>query len=175
MRNRFAIDDFIDDLLGELGDTDYASSAGYPPPAPMAISALNYQVRRWNSIMDKLVQWGVSRNTLRNEQAQIVRDIAGRETQRNNQPDIQAVHPNSRKRINIEVDTNEQNLRNALNVIISNDPNAHVVGIRINGGTGRHLGKYVYTPPAQYVAPRRFQLPSSTFSAAVFSRADLSL
>ncbi len=173
MQNRFAIDDFIDDIFDELSDADYASSAGYPPPAPRAISALNYQVRRWNSIMDKLVQWGISKNTLRNEQTQVVRDTFGRETQRNNQPDIQAVHPNSGKRINIEVDTDRRRLENALNVIISNDPNAHVVGILIDGGNGRHLGKYVYKPPTQYTAPRRFQLPSSAFSAAVFGLADL--
>ncbi|PZV09123.1 MAG: hypothetical protein DCF32_03265 [Leptolyngbya sp.] len=108
--------------------------------------------------MRRLQQWGISRNTLRNEQAQIIPRprpvIQGRGQRRRierlvtarNQPDIQAVDPRSGRRINIEVDTNRRDLQRHQREVIGNDPGARSVFLLIDPRSGRTLEKHVYDP-----------------------------
>jgi hypothetical protein len=103
-------------------------------------------------------QWGVSRSTLRNEQAQIIPRprpvIRGRGQRRRierlvtarNQPDIQAVDPRSGRRINIEVDTNRRDLQRHQREVIGNDPGARSVFLLIDPRSGQTLEKHVYNP-----------------------------
>jgi hypothetical protein len=137
------IDALVEEAFGDSTDIDYGSAAGYrPAPANRGRSALNIQVGWWNSIMRQLVRWGVSRDTLRNEQLQVVGPGEG--TVRNNQPDIQAIDPLSRTRISIEVDRDRIVLDQALRTIMANDPNARAAGVVFDPIRGWLIEKHVY-------------------------------
>lgn len=150
--------DRLDGAWLQEKEGDYARGGGPPPPPNRGRSALNTQVTRWNQIMRRLQQWGISRNTLRNEQAQIIPRprpvIQGRGQRRRierlvtarNQPDIQAVDPRSGRRINIEVDTNRRDLQRHQREVIGNDPGARSVFLLIDPRSGRTLEKHVYDP-----------------------------
>jgi hypothetical protein len=143
------IDALVEEAFGDVTDIDYGSAAGHPPAQATERSAWNHQVRWWNEIMRRMLQWGVSRDTIRNEQSQVIRGprgARGRETVRNNQPDIQAVDPRTGRRINVEVDRSPRKIARLLRRIVTNDPNTRAAGVVFDPLTGRLIEKHVYDP-----------------------------
>ena len=158
----------VEDAFDAL-EADYARSGGHIPQRRNAgRSGMRQQVRMWDEIIRRLGQWGVATEqsrraqrrllrpaTLGTEQAQAIghRRWLGRPPEVRgvtaaNQPDIQAEDPRSGRRINVEVDReeNESELLHKLRRIARNDPQARVAAVVTDPQTGAALRTHVYDP-----------------------------
>ena len=139
----------------DLGHPGNVGGSAAPPNDGRCGNVFHYD--RISRIVNDLRTAGYSDLRVEQPQTRANGKVAG-----TNHPDIQAIHPTTRERVVIEVDTKDDSRRQHIATVQGNDPNIRGVYILIDPNDGRVIDRRI-TRPGWRRASRRHRSPFNIF------------